>query len=337
MRTTGRIVTLCLLLALSLSVTAVQPEMTILRIGTGGAGGTYYPIGVLVAKAISNPPGSRLCSEKGDCGVPGLLAIAQSSNGSVSNVLAIKENKLESGFVQSDVAYWAYTGTGIFREKEPITSLRAITSLYPESIHLVARKGAGIRSVRDLEGKRVSLGEPGSGTLIDATIVLRAYGLDKNDIQAEYIKPSLASKRLQQNQLDAFFIVAGYPALAVSSLAEESGAVLIPIDGLEADRLAQEQRFFSRWTIPAGTYPGVGSIATLNVDAQWVISSTQSEELIYQITNALWNGKCRKLLNNGHAKGRAITLSSALDGIAIPLHPGAERFYREAGMMEYSN
>jgi TRAP transporter TAXI family solute receptor len=337
MRSGSWIINLCLLLVLSSSATAVQQETTLFRIGTGGVGGTYYPIGGLVALAISNPLGSRLCDEGGSCGVPGLLAIAQSSNGSVANVWAIEASKLESGFAQSDVAYWAYTGSGTFRGKAPVTNLRAITSLYPESIHLVARKGVGIRSVRDLRGKRVSLDEPGSGTLIDATLVLEAYGLGKEDIRAEYIKPVLASKRLQQHQLDAFFIVAGYPAHSVSSLTEESGAILIPIDGPEAERLVQKHRFFSRDTIPAGTYPGIGTVPTLTVDAQWITSSTQSERLIYQVTKAIWNGNSHKLLNNGHVKGKSISLDSALKGIAIPLHPGAERFYREAGMMAHSD
>ena len=124
--------------------------------------------------------------------MPGLVAIAQSSNGSVANVDAIRSGELESGFVQSDIAYWAYTGTGIFEGQGKVENLRAIASLYPESIHIVARKGAGIATVRDLKGKRVSLDEPGSGTLVDARIILEAFGLSEADLQAEYIKPSPA-------------------------------------------------------------------------------------------------------------------------------------------------
>ena len=122
-------------------------EFTFFRIGTGGGGGTYYPVGGMVAHAISHPPGSRACEDGGDCGVPGLIALGQSSRGSVDNIEAIATGKIESGFVQSDIAYWAYNGTGIFAGKGRITTLRAITNLYPESTQLVARRGAGIDSV----------------------------------------------------------------------------------------------------------------------------------------------------------------------------------------------
>ncbi len=331
-----RIITLLLSLFSVLHVSVAAEEMTLFRIGTGGAGGTYYPIGGLIALAISNPPGSRNCREGGSCGVPGLLAVAQAANGSVANVRAIAAGRLESAFVQSDVAYWAYTGSGTFSGETPEAGLRVIASLYPESIHLVARKGAGIGSIRDLRGKRVSLDEPGSGTLIDASLVLSAYGLGTDQLQAEYLKPSLASQRLQQNQLDAFFIVAGYPAHSVVTLADTSNIELIPIDGPEVDALLKRHRFFSRGTIPAGTYPGVAGVATLNVDAQWITSSAQSDELVYRITKALWNANSRRLLDSGHAKGKDITLETALKGVAIPLHPGARRYYREMGMIDAS-
>ena len=113
----------------------------------------------------------------GSCGVPNLIAVAQSANGSVANVQAIRSGQLESGFAQSDIPYWAHTGTGTFQGEAAMQNLRAIASLYPESVHLVTRKGAGIRSIADLRGKRVSLDEPGSGTLVDATLILQAFSL----------------------------------------------------------------------------------------------------------------------------------------------------------------
>ncbi len=124
--------------------TGTARETEFFRIGTGGVWGTYYPIGSLVASAISNPPGSRPCEEGGSCGVQGLIAVSQAANGSVANVEAIASGTLESGFAQSDVAYWAYAGTGTFEGKGRIKGLRVIASLYPEAIHLVARKGSGI-------------------------------------------------------------------------------------------------------------------------------------------------------------------------------------------------
>ena len=147
-------------------------DMRFFRIGTGGVTGTYYPIGGLIADIISNPPGARPCDKGGSCGVPGLVAIAQSSNGSVANVDAIHSGALESGFAQSDIAHWAYTGTGIYEGQGKVENLRVIANLYPESFHIVAHDESHIRSVHDLVGKRVSLDEPGSGTLVDARIIL---------------------------------------------------------------------------------------------------------------------------------------------------------------------
>ena len=315
-------------------VPAHTQEMQFFRIGTGGVAGTYYPIGGLIADIISSPPGARPCDKGGSCGVPGLVAIAQSSNGSVANVNAIKSGELESGFVQSDVAYWAYTGTGIFEDQGKVENLRAIANLYPESIHIVAREGAEIESVRDLAGKRVSLDEPGSGTLVDARIILEAFGLSEDDLEAQYIKPSPAVSMTGDAQLDAFFIVAGYPTASVVELASGVGADLVPIDGPEVDALLERYQFFAKDLIPAGTYEGIDATPTVSVGAQWVVGAEVDEELVYGITKALWHENARNLLDNGHAKGQAITLETALDGIGIPLHPGAERYYREVGLLD---
>jgi TRAP transporter TAXI family solute receptor len=309
-------------------------EMRFFRIGTGGVAGTYYPIGGLIADIISNPPGARPCDKGGSCGVPGLVAIAQSSNGSVANVDGIRSGELESGFVQSDVAYWAYTGTGIFKGKGKVENLRAIASLYPESIHIVTRKGAGIRSVHDLKGKRVSLDEPGSGTLVDARIILKAFGLSEADIQPQHIKPSSAVSKIRDDQLDAYIIVAGYPTGSVVELASSSvGCGLVPIDGPEVDALLRKYQFFAKDVIPAGVYDGIGETPTISVGAQWVVGAEVDADLVYGITKALWNPTARQLLDHGHAKGQSITLQTALDGIAIPLHPGAARYYREVGLL----
>jgi TRAP transporter TAXI family solute receptor len=315
-------------------LSAAAQEMQFFRIGTGGVSGTYYPIGGLIADIISSPPGARPCERGGSCGVPGLVGIAQSSNGAVANVDAISSGALESGFAQSDVAHWAYTGTGIYEGKPPVENLRAIANLYPESIHLVARKGAGIKSVEDLAGKRVSLDEPGSGTLVDAQIILEAYGLSEDDLQAKYIKPSVGLAEMRDNQLDAFFFVAGYPTGSVEELCATVGCELIPIDGPQVETLLENYRFFARDVIPVDTYEGVPETPTLSVGAQWVVAADVDEDLVYGITKALWHDNARILLDDGHAKGRAIALDTALDGVGIPLHPGAERYYREAGLLE---
>ena len=310
-------------------------DMQFFRIGTGGTAGTYYPIGGLIANAISNPPGSRPCDEGGSCGVPGLIATAVASNGSVANVNAIAGGTLESGFSQSDVATWAQTGTGIWEEQPAVDNLRAIANLYAETIHLVASADSGITSVADLAGKTVSMDEPGSGTLVDARIILGAYGLSEDDVEAQYLKPDQAAERMRDGAMDAFFFVGGFPAGAIAELASQNDIVLVPISGEEATAITGEYTFFAENTVPGGTYEGVSDdVTTLSVGAQWITSADQPDDLIYEVTKAMWNDSTRKLLDAGHAKGRDITVETALDGIGIPLHPGAERFYREAGLIE---
>jgi TRAP transporter TAXI family solute receptor len=304
-------------------------DITYFRILTGGTVGTYFPIGGLIATAISNPPGSRSCDQGGSCGVPGLVATSAASSGSVGNVAAIGAGTAQSAFVQSDITYWAYSGTGIFQGRPKIDTLRAIANLYPESIQLVARKGAGIKSVRDLRGKRVSLDESGSGTLVDARIILAAYGVTERDLDAVYLPAQQVGDSLKDGSIDAFFNVSGWPQSAIADLAATVGIELVSIDGPEAAALVKEMKFFASEEIPDDAYKDVKGVKTLSVQALWITSSKQPEELIYKITEALWNPSTRRLLDSGHAKGRSIRLETALAGIGIPLHPGAERFYRE--------
>ncbi|MCQ0972026.1 TAXI family TRAP transporter solute-binding subunit [Paracoccus sp. TK19116] len=329
-----RIMGLATAALMAISGVASAQEMQFFRIGTGGTAGTYYPIGGLLANAISSPPGSRACEEGGSCGVPGLVASAVAANGSVANVNAIMGGTLESGFSQGDVAAWAQTGTGIWKDQPPADKLRAIANLYPESIHLVASADSGINSVADLKGKRVSLDEPGSGTLVDAQLILGAAGLSEADITPEYLKPDQAAERMKDGAMDAFFFVGGYPAGAIAELASQDDVKIVPIEGEIAAKV-MESKFFSEDTIPSGTYEGNDEdVTTIAVGAQWVTSADQPEELIYEITKALWNDNTRVQLDAGHAKGKMITKENALSGLGLPLHPGAERFYKEAGLME---
>lgn len=314
---------------------AAAQDMQFFRIGTGGTAGTYYPIGGLIANAISNPPGSRACEDGGSCGVPGLIATAVASNGSVGNVNSINGGTLEAGFSQSDVAYWAQTGTGLWEGQPAVEKLRLIANLYPESIHLVARADAGIASVADLKGKKVSLDEPGSGTLVDAKIILEAFGLSEADISPEYLKPDQAADRMRDGAMDAFFFVGGYPAGAIAELSSQHDVVLVPINGPEVDKLRETYSFFATDTFPAGTYKGQDAeVPTVSVGAQLVTSADLSDELIYGITKALFNETTQKLFGAGHAKGKFITLDNAVQGAGIPFHPGAEKFYKEAGKLQ---
>ena len=322
-----------LLLTLGLSGKSFAQELKFFTIGTGGTAYTYYPVGGMIANAISKPPGSRECGKGGSCGVPNLIASAVSSRGSVDNVNAIISGLRNSGFAQSDVAYWAYTGTGTMEGKEPAKDLRTIAALFQEHIHLVALKKSNINSVKDLKGKRVSLDEPGSGTYVDAKLILESNGLSTSDVKAEALKGKAATDALRNGKVDAIFVVAGFPTGAIVELASAVDVKLVPIDGAGAKALTSKYGFFSQSPIPSGTYEGVDEVNTVAVGAQWFTSAKEDNELIYQITKALWNKESRKLMDVGHAKGKTITPDTALSGVGVPLHPGAEKFYKEARLI----
>lgn len=291
------------------------------RIGTGGTAGTYYPVGGMIANAVSQPGK--------------IVVTAQASNGSVANVNAISGGSLESGFSQADVATWAQKGTGIYEGKPNVPGLRLIANLYPESVHVVARKGAGIKTVADLKGKRVALDEPGSGTLVNARLILAAYGVKESDIKPDYIKPNQAGDKMKDGSLDAFFFVGGAPAGAIAELASSgAGIELIPIDGAPAEALRKTSPFFSPDDIPADTYKGVAAVKTISVGAQWVTSDKADANTVYEITKALYSDATQKALGAGHAKGKLITKENAVKSAGIPFHPGAEKFYREAGLIK---
>ena len=287
------------------------------RIGTGGTGGTYYPIGGLIGNTISTDK---------------INVSAVATNGSVANVNGIVGGSMESGFSQADVNYWAYTGTGIYEGKSKVDELRAIANLYPESVHIVTKKGLGAKTVADLKGKRVSLDEPGSGTLVNAKAILAAYGLSEKDIKPEYLKQQQCAEKLKDGSLDAYFQTTGFPQGTLTELAATNGFELLALSGPEADALQAKFTFFAKDEIPSGIYKDVAGVKTLSVGAQWVTSAKADADLVYEITKALWSDKTRTALDTGHAKGKAIRKETALLGLGIPLHPGSEKFYKEAGL-----
>jgi uncharacterized protein len=307
--------------ALSVAVPGTSQAQQFFRIGTGGTAGTYYPVGGMIANAVSQPGK--------------IVVTAQASNGSVANVNGIAGGALESGFSQADVATWAQTGTGLYEGKPSVPGLRLIANLYPESVHIVVRKGSGIKNVFDLKGKRVALDEPGSGTLVDARLILAAYGIKEADIKPEYIKPNQAGDKMKDGALDAFFFVGGAPAGAIAELASAgAGIELIPIDGPQAEGLRKASPFFAVDHIPADTYKGVPAVQTLAVGAQWVTSDKADPNTVYEITKSLFSDATQKALQAGHAKGKLITKENAVKSAGIPFHAGAEKYYREAGLIK---
>ena len=247
---------------------------------------------------------------------------------------AIQDGRIPSGFSHADVANDMMTGTGAFAGMPPLDKVRGLVNLYPENLHIVVRRGAGIRSITDLPGKRVSLDLLGSGTRFAANIILAAYGLTDADIISVNGTSDQAATLMRKGELDAFIVVAGTPARAVTTLTRDSVAAVIGLGEEQMRAILVEHRFFSRSTILDGIYAGVSGVSTIAVGLQWLISVDVPEDLVHAICRALWGDSARIALNKGHPQGQHIRLARALDGISIPLHPGAARCYHELGLIK---
>jgi len=308
-------------------------EMPIFRIGAAATAGSFFEIGGVLASAISKPADSPPCEQGGSCGVPGLVAVAKATQGSVENLRMIASDQIESGIAQSDVASWAYAGTGIFAGEGPSKKLRAIATLFPERLHLVVRAAGPIQMLGDLKGRRISLGQAGSGTLVDARIVLAAAGLAETDLMPEYLRSGTAAVNLSEGTLDGFFLTGGVPIPAIRALAGTTPIRLVPISDEVLTNMHERFGPYDRAEIPADTYSGVDvATPTVGFHALWVVSAGISDDLVYAITRALWNEATRRLLDARDPIGKQVRLAGALDGLTLPLHPGAKRFYREVGM-----
>ncbi|OAN54624.1 immunogenic protein [Paramagnetospirillum marisnigri] len=315
---------------------AMAQDLRFFQIGTGPIGETRFAFGGLIANAISNPPGSRDCDKGGACGVPGMVAVAKSTNGSIANIEAVAAKRLDAALVQADIAYWAYHGTGIYKGKGAVQTLRAIAMLYPESLHLVARKDAKIASVRDLKGKRVSFGDKDSAEMVHGRLLLGAFGLTEAQVKLVQQKPGPAADALASGQLDAMLVVDGYPVPILNELAQRTDLVLVPIAGPEIDKLRTQNPFFTASTIPAETYKGIAAeVKTLDVGVALVTGAAQANDLIYGVTRALWHPSTQKLLTESHPRGKLVHLSaSELDRLGIQLHGGASAYYFDTGVIK---
>lgn len=316
---------------------AQAADPSFFRIGTGGAGGTYFPIGGTIANGISAPPGSRPCDKGGQCGVPGLIAIAQSTTASVFNNAAVQNGELEAGLAAADVTRSMFLGEGKFDGK-PHPKLRIVANLYPEDLHLVLPKGSSIKNLGDLADKRVGIAQAGSGTQVAVLQMLEAWGVTRDNLEEAELNNSQSAERLADGQLDAYFYAAGWPVAAMVQLASTKGMSLHSFSEEDLTKINDIIPAYIPSKIPEGVYDGVDSdTLTPAVSALLVVSSDLSEELVYGITKALWNDNTRKLLDNGHAKGKQITAETALDGVdalGVPLHDGAMKFYQEAGLIK---
>ena len=305
------------------------PDRIAFQIATGSSSGTYFPIGQMLASLISHPAGVARCEEEGRCGPVGLIAAARASEGSIANVRAVDEGRVTSGLAQADIAAAAAAGTGVFKGAGEAQNLRAIAALFPETVHIVVLGDSPIKEIKDLRGKRVSIDAAGSGTNATARLILSAYKLTDKRVTFSFENAERSLEMMQAGELDAFFFVGGAPLGVVEELAAEGEIRLLPVEGKEIDKLVTDAPYLTKASIPEDTYENMPAVPTLEVRAIWLVNAQVPDELVYDIVRALFNPGNRGLLDSGHPKGKLIRLETARDGLPVPLHPGAERYYEE--------
>ncbi len=312
------IVALVALLA-AFSFTAVASAATYMSVATGGTSGTYYAVGGALAAAVSKD-GKIQCT-------------AETGNASVANANLIATKGIEIAFVQNDITYWAVNGELMFQGK-PLKNIRAVASLYPEHVQVVVAKDSGIKTINDLKGKRVGVGAPGSGVEGDVQAIFGVAGLTYKDLKkADFLDFGATASRFKDNQIDAGFVVAGYPTAALMDLTTTKDVSLISFDKAFLDKLHKKYPFFVASKIPAKTYKGIDTdIVTPAVMAILITHEDVPEQQIYDFLTSMY--KNLDDIAAVHAKGKEITLKGALNGLTAPLHPGAARFFKEKGLIK---
>ena len=308
---------------------AAESETQFVTIGTGGVTGVYYPTGGAI---------SRMINAQSD--TYGIRATVESTGGSVFNINAVLNGDLEFGVAQSDRQYQAYNGLAEWEDLGPQEDLRAVFSIHPESITLVAAVDSGISGVADLAGKRVNIGNPGSGQLQNSRDVLEAFGLSESDITAEQVRAVEAPGLLQDGRIDAFFYTVGHPNGNITEAT--SGRIqvsVIPIEGPEVDALLDEFSYYASSIVPVSNYPSAANtspnVPSVGVKATFVTSADVSDDVVYAITKEVFeNFDAFKAL---HPAYQVIEKEDMLTGMSAPLHPGAIRYYEEAGLIDLIN
>ncbi|MFC4712632.1 TAXI family TRAP transporter solute-binding subunit [Planococcus dechangensis] len=287
---------------------ANDPEF--ISILTGGTTGTYYPLGGAMATIIENETG--------------VDTTAEVSQASAANMTALADGTGEIAFVQTDTAFYASEGSNMF-EGEVIDTVSAIGALYPETIQIVTTEGSGITSFEDLAGKSVSVGAPGSGTYINAEQLLEIHGMTMDDINAQNLDFGESQESLQSGQVQAAFITAGTPTGAVESLSATADVNIVPVEAEKAAELIEKYPYYAEDVVPSGTYGLTEDVSTVSVLAMLVVQNDISEDLVYDITKAIYENTDQIQ----HAKAEFIQAETALDGIGIDIHPGAQRYFDE--------
>ena len=303
-----------------LSVPAFAAEF--ITIGTGGVTGTYYPTGGAICRLVNQYKKET----KIRCSV-------ESTGGSVYNVNTIKNGELDFGIVQSDVVYQASNGEGAFKDAA-IPKLKAVLAIYPELLTLVTRKEANINSLMDVKGKRINLGNPGSGNEATALTLFDASGIKKEDLAfAGALKASEMPDALRDNKIDGYFYMVGHPTANIKDASTSVDVKITPIAGANVDSLIKKYPYFAKANVPGGLYTGNDEpTPTFGVKAVLVTSDDVSVNAVYTVVKAILENfdEFKKL----HPAYSEITKESLLEGLAAPLHEGAKKYFQEAGLLQ---
>lgn len=319
-----------LLAALSLgfvmafSTAAVSADQTFVTIGTGGVTGVYYPTGGAIARLTNKGKKEH-----------GIRASVESTGGSVYNLNAIASGELDMGVAQSDWQYHAYNGTSKFKEKGPNKDLRAVFSVHPEPFTVVARADSGIKNFEDLKGKRVNIGNPGSGQRGTMEVVMGKMGWTKDDFKlAAELKPAEQSQALCDNKVDAIIYTVGHPNGSIKEATTSCDAILVNVTGPVIDALVSENDYYRTAVIPGGMYRGSDAdTTTFGVGATFVSSAKVPEKVIYVVVKSVFeNFDSFKKLHP--AFGNLKKEEMVKDGLSAPLHDGAAKYYKEAGLIK---
>ncbi|MDR0496012.1 MAG: TAXI family TRAP transporter solute-binding subunit [Treponema sp.] len=306
-------------LLVSVTIIACQGNRTEqIRMATGGTTGTYYAFGSAVGQILN---------EKTQIPIT-----VQSTGASKANIQLIDAGEVELAIVQNDVMDYAWRGVDLFNG-EKVTSFLSMAGLYAEVCQIVASPTSGIRSIADLRGKNVSVGDAGSGVEFNAAQILEVYGISFNDIGKQNLSFGASADALRDNKIDAFFCTAGAPTPAVVDLATSKDVLILPIDDSHAAQLIQRHPFYTKFPIPAGSYRGqTTAVQTVAVKATFIVASNLKEDTVYQLTKSLFENQMQ--IAAAHVKGNELSSSYAVEGISVPFHPGAAKYLREIGALK---
>lgn len=291
-----------------------QAQTQYINIATGGTAGTYFPLGGAMAEILNS-------------NIPGVNATAEATNASVANVNLLNGGSVQLAFIQNDISYYASEGVEMFADNQ-VSGLQALATLYPETVQIITLDKSGINTVADMKGKRIAVGAAGSGVEANARQILAANGITYDDINVQYLSFAEAANGLKDGNIDAGFITAGFPTAAIQDIAAQHNVVLIPVTDETADKLIAQYPFYTKVIIPAGTYPKQDEdVQSVAVKAMLVTTEGMDEQMAYDVTKAIYTSLDK--LKAAHSVGALITKESAKDGISIPMHPGAEKYFNE--------